>query len=218
MKCKIDGCDKDCYYIDQQVCQKHYFRFMRYGTYELTAKPRKSKRLHSAGYVCLFMPDHPLSNSTGEVYEHRFVMYKKYGENIPNCEKCGAGTSWESRDTHVDHINENKSDNRECNLRILCNSCNVKRANKPENYINKLHTHTFTINGVSGTAAWWSRQDGVCVAGHTIVRRRLKGCNSDYECVYGKKKTHNGNKVSKSEYCKNWRKEKATEVSNSRNK
>ncbi|EBH3062525.1 HNH endonuclease, partial [Salmonella enterica] len=23
MKCKIDGCDRECRYMEQQVCQKH---------------------------------------------------------------------------------------------------------------------------------------------------------------------------------------------------
>jgi hypothetical protein len=167
---------------------------MRYGTYELTMKPRAKKRIHSAGYVCLYMPEHPLANSRGDVYEHRYVMYKKYGDKLPDCELCGAITTWSSRDTHVDHINENKSDNRECNLRILCNSCNVRRSNKQENYINKSHTHTFTVNGVSGTAQWWSRQDGVSVSGNTIVRRRLLGQTDDYKCVFGEKRTHKNKK------------------------
>ena len=35
MKCKIDGCTQNARYKKDQVCQKHYFRFMRYGTYEL---------------------------------------------------------------------------------------------------------------------------------------------------------------------------------------
>ena len=190
MKCKIDGCDRDIMYKSKRVCQKHYFRYMRYGTYELTAKPRKEKRSHSSGYVLVFMPEHPLSNSKGELYEHRFVMYEKYGDEIPNCEFCGAETRWDSRATHVDHINEDKSDNRYENLRILCNSCNVKRSINPENYIEKKGTHTFTIDGVSGTASWWSRQDGVRVSGSTIVRRRIGGETSDFNCVYGEKKTH----------------------------
>lgn len=207
MKCKVEGCERECMYKSQQVCQKHYFRYMRYGTYDLTMKPRKERRVHSAGYICLFMPDHPLACSTGYVYEHRYVLYKKYGDKIPDCEICGAITTWDSRDTHVDHINEDKSDNRESNLRILCNSCNVRRSNKPENYINKAHTHTFTIDGVSLTAAQWARVDGVKVAGNTIVRRRKQGF-SDYDCVFMEKKTHNGNVVSKSEYCKAWREKK----------
>lgn len=196
MKCKIEGCERECMYQKDEVCQKHYFRFMRYGTYELTRKPRNPKWDHSHGYVCLFLPDHPLASSRGDVYEHRAVLYKKYGENIPPCELCGAITTWSSRNTHVDHINEVKSDNRVENLRILCNSCNVRRANKPENYINKAHTYTFTIDGVSLTAAQWSRVDGVKVAGNTIVRRRKQGF-SDYDCIYMEKKTHNGKSAAK---------------------
>lgn len=189
MKCKVEGCERDCMYQAQQVCQKHYFRYMRYGTYDLTMKPRKKRRTHSAGYIMLFMPDHPLASSVGYVYEHRYVLYKKYGDKIPNCEICGAVTAWGSRDTHVDHINEDKSDNSEGNLRILCNSCNVRRANKPENYINKEHTHTLTIDGISMTANRWAKMEGVEVARNTIVRRKLQGF-SDYDCVYMKKKTH----------------------------
>lgn len=195
MKCKIDGCDRECMYQAQQVCQKHYFRFMRYGTYDLTMKPRKKKRDHSAGYVCIFMPEHPLANSRGDVYEHRVVLYEKYGEKIPPCEICGALTTWSSRNTHVDHINEIKNDNRVDNLRILCNSCNVRRANKPENYINKPHTHTFTVGDLSLTATQWARVDGVKVSGSTIVNRRKRGF-CDYDCIYMEKKTHNGNKKS----------------------
>lgn len=190
MKCKIDGCERDAMYQKDQVCQKHYFRFMRYGTYELTMKPRKEKRFHSAGYVCLFMPEHPLANSSGEVYEHRKVMYDKYGDDIPNCEICGAETNWSSRNTHIDHINEVKDDNRISNLRFLCNGCNVRRSNKQENYINKEHTTTITIDGVSGTAQWWSRQDGVNVAGNTIAYRKRTLGFSDYDSVYAPKKTH----------------------------
>lgn len=186
MKCKIEGCERDCRYLAQQVCQKHYFRFMRYGTYDLTMKPRKERRVHSAGYICLFLPDHPLANSTGDVYEHRFVMYKKYGENIPPCEICGASTSWHPYTTHIDHINKVKDDNREENLRVLCNACNSKR---DLNAVDRKNVFSITINGVKKTAYQWAQTEGANHSGSSIKRRFLSGIDA-YECVFGKNKTH----------------------------
>jgi len=186
MKCKIDGCERECMYAAQQVCQKHYFRFMRYGTYDLTMKPRKLKRNHSAGYVCLFMPEHPLANSTGEVYEHRYVMYEKYGSNTPPCELCGTSTDWNPYTTHVDHINKIKSDNRPENLRILCNACNSQRDINPAD---RDSVFTITINGEKKTAYSWAKTEGAQHSGSSIKRRFNSGMDG-YESVFGKNKTH----------------------------
>lgn len=186
MKCKIDGCDRAADYIKDQVCQKHYFRFMRYGTYELTMKPRKARRVHSAGYICLFIPDHPLANSTGEVYEHRKVIYDKYGDEIPDCQLCGKETSWHPYTTHIDHINRNKSDNMECNLRVLCNYCNSQR---DVNVLDRPGVVGIDIDGVTRTAWEWAKVDGANHGGASIRRRYLSGM-SGMESVFGRNKTH----------------------------
>ena len=72
MKCKIDGCTQNARYKKDQVCQKHYFRFMRYGTYELTSV-RKYRIENPAGYQKIYEPSHFLAGKDGYVYEHRFV-------------------------------------------------------------------------------------------------------------------------------------------------
>lgn len=186
MKCKIDGCDRDAMYQKDQVCQKHYFRFMRFGTYDLTMKPRRLRRVHSAGYVCLFLPDHPLANSTGEVYEHRKVMHDKYGNDLPDCELCGKETSWHPYTTHIDHINRDKSDNRECNLRVLCNNCNSQR---DVNVLDKPGVVGIEIDGVTKTAWDWAKVEGANHGGASIRRRYLSGM-SGKESVFGKNRTH----------------------------
>lgn len=173
-------------YKSQRVCQKHYFRYMRYGTYELTAKPGRYRYTHSSGYQLIKVPEHPLANSTGYVYEHRKVMYDKYGESIPNCEICGKETSWEPYSTHVDHINRDKSDNRTVNLRILCNGCNSQR---DVDVLKRKGVSAISIGGVSKTANGWSSHPKANHSGVSIWRRLHKGMSA-YEAVFGENKTH----------------------------
>lgn len=186
MKCKIDGCERDAMYKKKMVCQKHYFRFMRYGTYELTKKPRKYRYTHSSGYQLIYEPTHPLCNSTGYVYEHRKVVYGIYGDCIPNCQICGRNTSWEPYTTHVDHINRDKSDNRPSNLRVLCNACNSFRDN---DFSNRVGVFTIDIDGIKKTAYQWAATDGATHTGSSIKRRISKGIKPK-EAVFGENKTH----------------------------
>jgi len=122
MQCKIDGCDRESMYKKQQVCQKHYFRYMRYGTYD-TYTP-KYRVGHSGGYIQLREPKHILANSRGYVYEHRFVYYEQISKNITACEMCGKDIGWGN--AHIDHIDENRKNNDKSNLRALCNPCNTQ--------------------------------------------------------------------------------------------
>ena len=57
---------------------------------------------NSEGYLIVNVPSHP-KNFKGWYYEHRLVMERKYNRILED---------WET----VHHINEIKTDNRECNL------------------------------------------------------------------------------------------------------
>ena len=190
MKCCVDGCDSDAVYKTKELCQKHYFRQRRGGTVNLRRK-RKYRYTTSNGYQMVSEPCHQLSNARGYVYEHRKVLFDS-NQNIDKCEICGAEWSWDAiYFSHVDHKNNDKSDNRTENLRPLCNSCNVKRSYYDRHSRNG--SGSVTINGITKTPEEWSREDGVNVTGHTI-RRRIASGMSDYEAVFAEKKTHNGKK------------------------
>ncbi len=169
----------------------HYFRVMRNGTTE-----RKNRREHgnskgwvsSNGYIVKYNPSHPLARGTGDILEHREVLYNSVGEKTPDCDICGCPTSWEIYKYHVDHIDKDKKNNDISNLRMLCNSCNVGRTEKV--HCNSVGRNPVTINGVSMTAQEWSREEGVLVSGATI-RLRIKNGSSHYDAVYSKRLTHN---------------------------
>lgn len=209
MKCKIIGCDRDATYKGKQLCQKHYFRIMRNGDTELLLEKKKRLLGYSRkyrvtmpgkGYQRIYEPNHPLKDHLGYVSEHRFVIYKKYGEVLPNCEICGKETNWET--CHIDHIDRDVTNNHESNLRPLCAGCNTWRDRPPEHTLNNRIAITF--NGITQTAHEWSRHPDVNVTGHTI-RRRLKEGASFEEALFGDKKTHNGkpfidNRIRKTEF------------------
>ncbi len=188
MKCKIEGCDSECRYMEQQVCQKHYFRMMRYGTYELIKKgKRKSRSQNARGYQMLHMPEHPLAMANGCVYEHRAVIYAKYGEKLPDCEICGKPLNW--LNAHIDHIDENVINNSESNLRPLCVGCNTRRSRPPEH--TRKDAVVITCFGETKTANEWARDKRVSVSNATISRRKRCGM-TDYDCLFSPKITHNG--------------------------
>ena len=190
MKCKIDDCCKDAMYLGIGVCQMHYFRMMRTGSYDLKKrvyemKPRK-KVVQSAGYILIYDPDHKLAQKNGYVYEHRKVMYEIYGENTKDCELCGKKTSWDLYTTHIDHINHDKSDNSPDNLRFLCNACNSQR---DVNVHDRGGITLININGEVKTAGKWGKHPLSNHTGASIYRRYKNGMDP-YECVFGKNITH----------------------------
>ncbi len=177
MKCKIDECERDVRYKADGVCQMHYFRMMRNGSYEkkkdrkkrVTA--RKHRTQNKKGYQMLYMQEHPLSMKNGYVYEHRFVIYSIFGDKLPPCELCEKSVSWSGYDAHIDHIDEDVTNNERCNLRVLCNACNTRRTKRtPHTEKGKI---SVTLYGETKTPEEWSRDDRIEVKGY-VIRNRLK--------------------------------------------
>ena len=176
--CSIYGCDKPVMYAKDKVCQKHYVRFNRNESYE-TILSRKYKIENPAGYQKIYEPTHKLAGKDGYIYEHRFVIYNKYGDNLPCCELCGKPTNWKT--CHIDHIDENVKNNEESNLRPVCRGCNTKRTKRSTAQMLEIDNITMSIMD-------WSRRDDVKVS-HKTIKRRLEIGYSNKDAVYKPAKT-----------------------------
>ncbi|MBC3948309.1 HNH endonuclease signature motif containing protein [Pseudomonas folii] len=121
--CSCDGCEKPAKGLG--LCSMHYTRQARYGTLERTRK-RTPSYIHTQGYVVEHAPDHPLSNSAGEIYQHRRIFFDLFGEGPFNCFGCSQVLIWSVM--QIDHIDEVKSNNDPSNLRPACSGCNTRRS------------------------------------------------------------------------------------------
>lgn len=157
---------------------------MRYGTFELTRKPRKPFTRNKAGYIMVKEPSHPLSMKNGCVYLHRKTIHDHYSGNVSPCMICGKSLSWS--DCHVDHIDEDVSNNDISNLRFLCVACNVMRARvrKGEQW-----GRLIEYQGEKKNAYAWVRSLGLKVTGGT-VKKRLKRGMSVHDAFFSEKETH----------------------------
>lgn len=203
-KCMVDDCDRDAMYKKACLCQKHYFRMMRYGTTSLTRHGvKKDKTKNKEGYVMIYDPSHPLAMKNGRVYEHRAVVFNLIGMSLESCDICGKHVSWGN--VHIDHIDMVVDNNSPSNLRPLCPSCNTARSKTLTPRHCHSGNHPITHNGLTMTAAEWARMDGVNVSGKTI-RLRFKSGMSAEESIFGKKLTHKHKKakVVKNKYGDSW--------------
>ncbi|MDP8184385.1 HNH endonuclease signature motif containing protein [Phocoenobacter skyensis] len=191
MNCKIDGCQRKAMYKSQQVCQLHYFRFMRNGTYDIENK-RKARAQNDKGYQMLYLCSHPLAMKGGYVYEHRAVVFDKFGYDLPDCKFCQTKLTWSN--VHIDHIDNNIKNNSLENLRPICRGCNVMRKHTKQQKCKYKSNHKITFNGITMTAAEWSRHKGVTVAGNTIIRRLKLGW-SVYDALFLKSRTHPNSEI-----------------------
>lgn len=187
MKCSIEGCGRNARYKSKQLCQMHYFRLWRNGTVELKPKGYKYRQENPQGYQYIYEPDHALAITTGYVSEHRYLIYEKYGMNLPDCEICGKPTDWKT--CHIDHIDNNPRNNNIDNLRPLCRGCNTFRDYPAQHTLSR--NHSITYDGLTMTATEWARDPRIKVSGSTIVLRIKRGM-SVYDALFSDKVTHNG--------------------------
>lgn len=166
MKCKIDGCGRESMYKEKQLCQMHYFRIMRNGNTDLKVITRKYRSQNPAGYQRLFEPTHALANVDGYVYEHRFIVFNKYGHDLPDCEICGKPTDWST--CHIDHKDEDVTNNNIDNIRPVCRGCNTGRTERST--IKK-----FDFMGDKYSVTELSKIKGVTVGRHMLKMRLDRG-------------------------------------------
>lgn len=201
MKCYVDGCERDAMYKIKKLCQKHYFRIMRNGTSDIKITQRKYRRINSAGYHLIHEKNHPLVNKDEYVYEHRYVIYNAKNGIAGNCELCGVKEDWAT--CHVDHIDNDKSNNKVENLRVCCRACNVMRGHSSKH--NSFNSrYMLTVGDATMSADKWASMDGVLVCAATIKRRKDMGL-SDFDAIFMKRKTHHRTNTIKKIY-RNWSK------------
>lgn len=125
--CGVHKCGRPATRIGSGLCDTHYYRVRRNGTLDLL--PVRNAYKHSAGYVVCRYPNHPLARTKGSaknwVFEHRVIAYEKYGPTELSCHWCGVPIVWKT--LHVDHLNEDKTDNDPSNLVVSCKQCNRAR-------------------------------------------------------------------------------------------
>ncbi len=122
-KCKVGGCEEDATRVSAGLCETHYYRKRRNGTYN--ARVVAGRYITGAGYVKLLKPEHPMADSKGHVFEHRYIMYEHLGGGEHECYWCGAKGTWDK--IVIDHLDENKQNNTVGNLVVSCNNCNRAR-------------------------------------------------------------------------------------------
>lgn len=175
-------------YTAQCVCQRHYFRFMRYGTYDLTRK-RKDRLENPAGYQALHMAGHPLAAKRYPyVYEHMAVLYDALGPGPMSCALCAKPLTWET--CHVDHIDNDVRNNAVSNLRPTCVRCNTGRGVREP--LKWGWVRSLTYGGETKTVSDWAKDQRVKVPYTCLMQRMNRGMSAEY-VLFAPKLTHNGN-------------------------
>ena len=210
MRCRVDGCERETRYKAAQLCQKHYFRLWRNGSFDLKRSRVYRVTMPGKGYQRLYEPNHPLAAKDGVVSEHRMIVFAKYGWELPGCELCGKAVDWTT--VHIDHKDRDVKNNAPDNLRPLCRVCNTFR-DYP-----KQHTfagrYAITWDGETKTPEEWARDPRINLLGSTIRHRKHRGM-PDYDCLFAPKITHNGSvehKNRRHEYDERYRAKKASRL------
>lgn len=98
--CTVDKCKKK--HVARGMCQMHY---RRVALYDHPEEVMATGYISIDKYVLLHIPNHPMANKGGNVYEHRLVMAEHLGR-------------WLRKGESVHHKNGIRNDNRIENLEL----------------------------------------------------------------------------------------------------
>lgn len=156
--CTVEGCGRTANRVGARLCEAHYMRVRRHGSTERRSKVKAGALEHSGGYLLDYAPCHPLSRGKARVYQHRAVFYAQHGDGPFECHWCNKVVGWS--DMHVDHLNDDKQDNRIENLVASCPICNQKRGQQ-KMIASHRRRSGIEFGGMKLTPNEWARRLGI---------------------------------------------------------
>ena len=119
-------------------------------------------------------------------------MHGLYGDNVPPCVFCGKSLDWNT--CNIDHIDEDRSNNQESNLRPTCITCNTKRGARKTNYNSSIYIEA---NGEKKSLSEWVEDERVNTSRQNIMRRIRCGWSNEEALFKPSQKKYIKNKVDK---------------------
>lgn len=131
--CTFDGCEGK--HLAGGYCVTHYTRFKRHGdpaTVNRTGRVARAghRTMMANGYVSVYNPTHPIATKSGNVLEHRIVLYEKIGSGTHPCHHCGRMVTWMAPipdRLETDHLDFDRANNHPANVVPSCFGCNSHR-------------------------------------------------------------------------------------------
>ena len=128
--CPISGCGRHIPISGAKFCMMHAARLSRKGNLGSAGYAKgggHADYLGSDGYVLEFNSQHPAACS-GRIRQHQRIFYDKHPADTPLiCYWCGCNLRWDN--FHVDHLDNDRSNNDPENLEASCETCNPQRGN-----------------------------------------------------------------------------------------
>lgn len=159
--CSNSGCFKRTRSRTSVFCEACYYRNRRNGSLAYKVPTREITK--SNGYLQTYAPQHPLASKvcSPRVYTHRMVLYDHIGPGNTECHWCRTPISWDN--LHVDHLDDDKTNNVISNLVPSCLLCNTKRGQHKQ-IANKRMRYSVKAFGFDFCLMDWGRMAGISTA------------------------------------------------------
>lgn len=158
LECSTLGCQNLANRKGAGLCEACYMRLRRNGSV-FFKRSKKYRLRHSGGYYLVNEPNHYLADKSGYVYEHRFVFYNNHGNGPFECYHCGKEITWDRM--HIDHLDDDKTNNKIDNLVPSCPVCNQYRGRPKMIKTKRANGKQIEYKGVSKTAGEWATELGL---------------------------------------------------------